>query len=169
MIAGLWWGGGSIHLRPLVGQPPSFGLLKALGAASIPIAFAYGGWQTASFVAGEMRDPRRDLARGLVAGVLGVIALYLSANFVCVRVLGPAGLAETRTPASAVMHAALGRSGALFIAARHIRWPASFPRLRRFRCAQARILPAADLAAKACEDLRRCHRSAPIERLCRIK
>ncbi len=23
----------------------------------IPVAFAYGGWQTATFVAGEMRDP----------------------------------------------------------------------------------------------------------------
>ena len=116
VVAGLLWGGGVVHVRPLVGQALSFGLLKALGAASIPVAFAYGGWQTASFVAGEMRDPRRDLARGLVAGVLGVIALYLSVNFVCVRVLGPASLAETRTPASAVMRAALGDRGALFIA-----------------------------------------------------
>jgi APA family basic amino acid/polyamine antiporter len=32
----------------------------------IPVAFAYGGWQTSTFVAGEMRDPRRDLSRGLV-------------------------------------------------------------------------------------------------------
>ena len=32
--------------------------------AMTPVMFAYGGWQTTSFVAGEMRDPRRDLARG---------------------------------------------------------------------------------------------------------
>ena len=55
----------------------------------IPVAFAYGGWQTATFVAGEMRDPRRDLSRGLVAGVIGVVALYLAVNVVCLRVLGP--------------------------------------------------------------------------------
>jgi len=116
VVAGLIWGGGAIHPLPLLGQPVSFSLLKALGAASIPVAFAYGGWQTASFVAGEMRDPRRDLARGLVAGVLGVVALYLSVNFVCLRVLGPVELAATRTPASAVMRAALGDRGALFIA-----------------------------------------------------
>jgi APA family basic amino acid/polyamine antiporter len=63
-----------------------------------------------------MRDPRRELARGLIAGVLGVVALYLSVNFVCVRVLGPAGLAAAQTPASAVMRAALGTRGAQWIA-----------------------------------------------------
>ena len=82
----------------------------------IPVAFAYGGWQTASFVAGEMRDPRRDLSRGLVIGVIGVVVLYLAVNFVCLRVLGPDGLAATRTPASAVMRAALGERGAQWIA-----------------------------------------------------
>ena len=51
----------------------------------IPVAFAYGGWQTATFVAGEMRDPRRDLSRGLVAGVAGVVVLYLAVNFVCLQ------------------------------------------------------------------------------------
>jgi APA family basic amino acid/polyamine antiporter len=82
----------------------------------IPVAFAYGGWQTASFVAGEMRDPRRDLSRGLFLGVAGVVALYMSVNFVCLKVLGPAGLAATATPASAVMRAALGERGAQWIA-----------------------------------------------------
>jgi APA family basic amino acid/polyamine antiporter len=35
------------------------------------VLFAYGGWQTASFVAGEMRNPERDLSRGVLIGVLG--------------------------------------------------------------------------------------------------
>jgi APA family basic amino acid/polyamine antiporter len=90
--------------------------VTAIGAAMIPVAFAYGGWQTATFVAGEMRNPARDLSRGLVAGVVGVIALYLSVNLVCVKVLGAEGLAATTTPASAVMRAALGESGAWWIA-----------------------------------------------------
>jgi APA family basic amino acid/polyamine antiporter len=116
VILGLWLGGGEIHPLPLLDRPVSFGLGRAIGAAMIPVAFAYGGWQTASFVAGEMRDPRRDLARGLLAGVIGVVLLYLAVNFVCLRVLGPAGLAATRTPASAVMRAALGERGAQWIA-----------------------------------------------------
>jgi len=43
-----------------------------------PVVFAYGGWQTASFVAGEMKDPRRNLPRALVLGSLGVALLYIS-------------------------------------------------------------------------------------------
>src|SRR4051794_27149376 len=96
--------------------PPSMGLLRSIGAAMIPVAFAYGGWQTATFVAGEMRDPRRDLSRGLVAGVAGVVLLYLAVNFVCLRVLGPRGLDATSTPASEVMRIALGERGAQWIA-----------------------------------------------------
>ena len=116
VVVGLCLGGSRIHMTPLIGEPLSAGLFGSIAAAMTPVAFAYGGWQTASFVAGEMRDPRRDLSRGLVLGVLGVIVLYLSVNFVCVKVLGPQGLAATRTPASAVMRAALGERGAQWIA-----------------------------------------------------
>jgi basic amino acid/polyamine antiporter, APA family len=116
VLAGWLWGGGSVRLEPLLDRPLSTGLIGTIGAAMIPVAFAYGGWQTASFVAGEMRDPRRDLSRGLFLGVSGVVVLYVSVNFVCVRVLGPAGLAATSTPASAVMRAALGETGARWIA-----------------------------------------------------
>ena len=93
-------------------RPTATGLLMAL----TPVMFAYGGWQTASFVAAEMRDPRRDLARGLLMGVIGVVVLYTAVTFTCVAVLGPAGLAETRAPASAVMRLALGETGANLIA-----------------------------------------------------
>jgi basic amino acid/polyamine antiporter, APA family len=116
VIAGWTLAGGSVHVSPLLDRPPSFRLIGAIGAAMVPVAFAYGGWQTASFVAGEMRDPRRDLSRGLFLGVAGVVILYLSVNFVCVKALGPAGLAATSTPASAVMRAALGEAGARWIA-----------------------------------------------------
>lgn len=92
-------------------------LLWSLAAAMTPVMFAYGGWQTASFMSGELVRPRRDLAIGLLAGVTGVIAVYLAVNFVCVRALGPAGLAATTTPASAVMRLALGERGATLIAA----------------------------------------------------
>jgi len=96
--------------------PGIWNSLTAFGAALIPVQFAYGGWQTSCFVAGEVREPQKNLPRGLLLGVLGVIAVYLSVNFVCVRALGPQGLGETRTPASAVMRLALGENGARIIA-----------------------------------------------------
>src|SRR6266545_5127322 len=117
VILGFAFGGGSLKSGPLLAQPVSFGLLKDIGSAMVPIAFAYGGWQTATFVAGEMRDARRDLSRGLLLGVAGVVGLYLAVNLACLRVLGPAGLDATSTPASDVMRAALGPRGAQWIAA----------------------------------------------------
>lgn len=90
--------------------------LTAIGAALTPVMFAYGGWQTASFCAGEMRNPQRDLARGLLFGVMGVILLYCLVAFVCVHALGAQGLGASKTPASDVMRLALGSRGATLIA-----------------------------------------------------
>jgi len=89
----------------------------AIAAAMTPVMFAYGGWQTASFMSGELVRPQRDLVIGLLAGVVGVITVYLAVNAVCLRMLGAEGLAATATPASAVMRLALGDRGAMLIAA----------------------------------------------------
>lgn len=107
---------GAALLRSTSSAPGVWNSLTAFGAALIPVQFAYGGWQTSCFVAGEVRNPQRNLPRGLLLGVLGVIAVYLSVNFVCVHALGPLGLAQTRTPASALMRLALGETGARIIA-----------------------------------------------------
>jgi APA family basic amino acid/polyamine antiporter len=97
-------------------EATSFAAAGGIGAALTPVMFAYGGWQTSSFVAGEMRDPRRDLARGLLIGVAGVVLLYTAVAFTCVYVLGAHGLAETRTPATSIMRLALGETGGTLIA-----------------------------------------------------
>jgi APA family basic amino acid/polyamine antiporter len=115
VAVGLMFGGRAASV-PATEPAEGLGLLRAIGAAMVPIAFAYGGWQTATFVAGEMRNARRDLSRGLIAGVAGVVALYLSVNVVCLLVLGPGGLDRTGTPASEVMRIALGERGAQWIA-----------------------------------------------------
>jgi basic amino acid/polyamine antiporter, APA family len=96
------------------GPPP---LWLAIGAAMTPVIFSYGGWHTAGFVAGELRNPERDMARGILFGVGGVILLYTLVVFVCVHALGSGALAASKTPASDVMRIALGEKGAGFIGA----------------------------------------------------
>ncbi|HWN97743.1 MAG TPA: amino acid permease [Blastocatellia bacterium] len=91
-------------------------LFTAFGATMVPVLFAYGGWQTANFIAGEVRNPRRNLPLGLLIGVVGVIVLYLAVNVVYVGVLGVDGLATTKTPASEVMRLAMGEKGKTLIA-----------------------------------------------------
>src|SRR5205085_10809565 len=78
--------------------------------------FAYGGWQTASFISGELKRPARDLGIGMLAGVIGVVLIYVTVNIVLLRALGTDGLAATTTPASALMRRALGERGATLIA-----------------------------------------------------
>lgn len=97
------------------GAIPS-GDISSLLNAMVPVLFAYGGWQTAGFMAGEMRDPERTLPRGLILGIAAVIVLYLATNLACLRMLGPDGLAATMTPASDVMGRVMGVTGARLIA-----------------------------------------------------
>ena len=106
----------SAAVTPAAALSPHLSTLAAVGAAMTPVMFSYGGWQTASFVAGEMRNPQRDLALGLLLGVLGVILLYTLVAAVCVHALGPSGLAQSKTPATDVMRLAIGGKGATFIA-----------------------------------------------------
>jgi len=113
--------GGAILINPSAqlaapSQAADLNLVSAFGAALVPVLFAYGGWQTANFIAAEVKEPKKNLPRGLLIGVCGVIALYVGVSWVCLHALGAAGLAETRTPASAVMRLALGPAGVKLIA-----------------------------------------------------
>ena len=92
-------GTGSTEMRGTVSVSP----WRGIAAAFTPVMFAYGGWQTASFAAADMRDPARDLSRAMLYGVLGVVALYLAVNAVFLLALGADGLANTVTPAAAVV------------------------------------------------------------------
>jgi len=91
---------------PVATSFSGLGILAMLGSALIPVLYAYDGWQTASFMSGELKHPRRTLSHGLVIGVIGVIALYLAVTIVCLRVLGPANLAASSAPATDIMHRA---------------------------------------------------------------
>ena len=119
LVIGGWWfaSANPDFVTPrTVSETGGAGMLAAIGAAMTPVMFAYGGWQTSSFVASEMRNPRRDLVRALLLGVAGVVILYTAVAFVCVYTLGPEGLAQSRTPATDTMRLALGETGATVIA-----------------------------------------------------
>jgi basic amino acid/polyamine antiporter, APA family len=99
------------HLSSLPSMPIANGTFAAIGLAMVPVLFAYSGWQTSSFMSAELKTPERTLPRGLLAGVLAVVVLYLAVNAVCLRVLGVHGLASTTTPASDIARLAFGPVG----------------------------------------------------------
>lgn len=67
---------------PSFGAAVPAGLLASVGGALAGVIWSYDGWNNVSALGAEVKNPARNLARGLVLGVLVVIALYLAANFV---------------------------------------------------------------------------------------
>src|SRR2546423_2973690 len=97
------WPRSQFSWNPVVDQPMSLGVVIAFGSALTPVLFAYGGWQTTTFLAGEMRDAARTLPRALLIGVITLIVVYTSINVVYLHVPGAHGLTNTTTPASTAM------------------------------------------------------------------
>ncbi len=97
-------------------SPPG-SVFLALGAALVPVLFAFGGWQQTNFVAEEIINPERNLPRALILGVLGVVAAYLLVNVAYLRAMGPVALAASTAPAADTMAAIGGETGRRLIAA----------------------------------------------------
>jgi basic amino acid/polyamine antiporter, APA family len=72
--------GDTSHFVPLFDwQKVTF---SVFAAAFIPVIFAYSGWNAITYIAGEVKEPERNLPRALLFGVLIVTALYLAINAV---------------------------------------------------------------------------------------
>jgi len=71
-------------------EPARFGSASGLLLALVPVMFSYSGWNAASYVAEEIRDPQRLLPRALALGTGAVVAVYLALNLLYVYSL-PAG------------------------------------------------------------------------------
>src|SRR5919108_94952 len=76
---------GTAHFTPAA--PPGSFSIAAFGLSLVAVLWAFDGWADLSFVAGEVKDPRRNMPRALIAGVTAVIAIYLLANLAYLVVL----------------------------------------------------------------------------------
>lgn len=83
----------------------------AVGAAMIPVVLCYDGWPSISHVAGEIRDPNRNIPRSLGLSLAAVIAIYCLANFAYLRVLPVEVIAKSDRTAAAVAERTLGQAG----------------------------------------------------------
>ena len=66
----------------------TLGFFRALGVGMIAVFFCYGGYQQTINFGGEVEEPARILPRGITYGIIIIITLYLSLNFVYTRVIG---------------------------------------------------------------------------------
>lgn len=103
------------HFTPAA--PPGSFTVGAFGLALVSALWAFDGWADLSFVAGEVREPRRTLPRALVLGTVAVIAVYLLANVAYLAVMPVAEIRTSRLVAADVAERLLGRGGVAFVAA----------------------------------------------------
>ncbi len=91
---GLSFGAGSTaNLNESGGAPVA---ATAWLLALIPVMFAYSGWNAASYIAEEIRDPGRNVPRALALGTIAVIAVYVLLNLLYLFVLPVGELAKVK-------------------------------------------------------------------------
>ena len=90
---------------------------SGIGLALTAVLMAYNGWSYVSFVAGEVRDPQRNLPRALALGMIAVIALYVGANLAYLNVMTVPAIAATERVGDAVAARTMGPSGASVLSA----------------------------------------------------
>jgi len=83
----------------------------------ILVLFTYGGWNEMSYVAAEVRDPRRNILRALVLGTGAVVAIYVLGNVAFVRGLGYEAFANSKAVAADVLRLRVGERAAAAISA----------------------------------------------------
>jgi APA family basic amino acid/polyamine antiporter len=92
-------------LGAFVSRPTSLEAARASSGWSgiamglVPAMFAYSGWNAATYIAGELRDPARSLGRSLAIGTLICTALYVAVNLSYMRAMSLAELANAVDPA----------------------------------------------------------------------
>ena len=103
------------HFAPAA--PPGSFAVDAFGLALVSALWAFDGWADLSFVAGEVKDPRRTLPRALILGTVAVVVVYLLANLAYLAVMPVGEIARSRLVAADVAERLVGRGGVAFVAA----------------------------------------------------
>lgn len=80
IMAGLLFGDSNLSFRPISFSQSSGAGLSAFGVALTGVLFSYGGWQHASFLAGETKNPARNVPIAMITGALVVTLIYLLVN-----------------------------------------------------------------------------------------
>jgi amino acid transporter len=103
---------GLLHAAPASTAPvtatASSGLSWAdMGLAMIFVLFTYGGWNEMAYVAGEVKEPRKNILRALLLGTLAVTVIYVSVNLAFLHGVGLNG-ARQATVAADVLELGIG-------------------------------------------------------------
>lgn len=114
MIFGFILGSGDHPIfTPMVAEGKSAGAV--LGSTLLAVLFAFEGWTNVGAIAGEMKNPGKDMPRAIVGGVSIIMAVYFVINMAYLWVIPADELMNISSPASAVAMAIFGPVGGTLI------------------------------------------------------
>ena len=104
------------HVADTPPAPPSSSTAMRLFSGLVPALFALGGGHYALWVAGEMKNPRRDVPLALILGNSIVVVIYLLANWAYLHLLGYDGVVNSKALAADAVSTVWPNIGARLIA-----------------------------------------------------
>ena len=116
VFLGFSFGQGSVdHFFPLWGSPSSGSLLPAIGVAMIATLWSYDGWNSLTYLAGEVKEPQKIIPRALVIGTIAVIIIYVVTNLAYLYVLPIQEIATSNLVAADMMEKVFSGYGGAII------------------------------------------------------
>ncbi len=103
-------------MEPLIAGHAGHPLMLAFALSMITILFAYDGWTDSTYVAGEVKNPQRNMPIAILGGTWLVVAVYVLTNFAYYHVLSPNEVASYEAVGSETVHRLLGDYGARALA-----------------------------------------------------
>lgn len=91
--------------------------IKSLGVSLIAVSFTYGGYQQTINFGHEVKNPTKNIPRGIFIGILVIIALYLLANLSYYKLIGFEQMKGEREIAFVLVDKIFGRQGAILFSA----------------------------------------------------
>jgi len=111
-------GHGSVdHFFPLWGAPASGAVLSAIGVAMIATLWSYDGWNSLTYLAGEVKDPKKNIPIALVVGTVAIILIYVATNLAYLYILPIGEIATSKLVAADVMERIFHGYGGAIISA----------------------------------------------------
>ena len=106
---------GDVQLSLVPFSPENSSVITSLGAGVLSAMFAYDGWIHVGNIAGEMKNPKKDLPKAIVLGLTGVMIVYLLINVAYLTVMPASSIAATQTPASDIANIIFGNFGSKLV------------------------------------------------------
>jgi len=116
ILLGLTLNGGSLNnFYPIIIDKSFFSLVGPLGLAMVAVLWTFDGWIFVTYVAGEVKDPGRNIPLSIILCMVIVLSIYLALNYVLVYVLGFDKMIGSELVMSDAASVFLGGKGAAII------------------------------------------------------